>query len=102
LKGGQLVYPIYLPGFGWIFQPAYPTPSGCVYVPREPRKSFGFRRIPVAGLSVLVLLWIWLDHPVEVVAAVVAAAAVEILAHLNEDLHRALSARRDRRGGGTA
>ncbi|MFJ9149140.1 hypothetical protein ACIRP7_13925 [Streptomyces sp. NPDC102270] len=84
----------YVPGVGWVFQLLYPLASGCVYAPGESRKTFGFGRTPVAGLSALVLLWLWLDHPAEVVAAVVAAAAVEALVGLNEDLRRALSRRR--------
>ncbi|SOF02474.1 hypothetical protein SAMN05446589_9626 [Streptomyces sp. OV198] len=52
---------------------------GCVIAPAAPR-SFGFGRVLLALLAVLVLVWGSLSgHLVECVAAVVAAALVEVV-----------------------
>ncbi|GAA2704805.1 hypothetical protein GCM10010310_79170 [Streptomyces violaceolatus] len=93
------MFPIYIPGVGWVFQPVLPLATGCVYTPSQP-KRFGFRRLSVGVLSAVVLIWLWTDHPVEVVAAVIAAAAVETLVSLSERLSRLPHGRQFFGGGG--
>ncbi|MEV7060833.1 hypothetical protein AB0N95_35935 [Streptomyces microflavus] len=86
--------PIFIAGVGWVFQPAFQFNPGCVYAPGRP-KRFGFGRPAAGALSVFLLLWLCLDHPVEVVAAVGAALAIEVLARLLKVIFRSF-----RRGGG--
>ncbi|MFE6189269.1 hypothetical protein ACFQ6U_33080 [Streptomyces sp. NPDC056465] len=86
--------PIFIAGVGWVFQPAFQFDPGCVYSPGRP-KRFGFGRSAAGALSVLVLLWLCLDHPVEVIAAFGAALSVEVLTHLFK-----FASRNFRRGGG--
>ncbi|WP_147964190.1 hypothetical protein OG265_36785 (plasmid) [Streptomyces sp. NBC_01208] len=88
------MFPIFIAGVGWVFQPAFRFDPGCVYSPGQP-KRFGFGRSAAGVLSALLLLWLCLDHPVEVIAAVGAALAVEVLTRLFKAASRSY-----RRGGG--
>ncbi|MFD9033282.1 hypothetical protein ACFVZW_19335 [Streptomyces sp. NPDC059567] len=93
------MFPIFVPGVGWVFQPVVPVSPGCVYAPVEQPKTFGFRQAAIGVLSVLVLLWLWPTHPVEVIGAVAAAAAVEALARLADNLAHRMRRRRIQKGG---
>ncbi|MFI7876014.1 hypothetical protein [Streptomyces salinarius] len=95
------MFPIFVPGVGWIFQPAFPAASGCVYTPVKP-KSFGLRSTVFGAASFVALLWLWLaGHPVEVMGAVVAAVAVEALVRISERLTQGFHGRRILIGGRT-
>ncbi|MFJ6798088.1 hypothetical protein [Streptomyces sp. NPDC091268] len=78
---------LYVPGRGWLLQPAAPSPSpGCVITPgtlRTPR-AFGFSGTAAtaagAVLAALTLLWMCTaGHAIEVIAAVVAAALADLM-----------------------
>ncbi|NKQ27582.1 hypothetical protein [Streptomyces galbus] len=96
------------PSARWGLQPA-PATQGCVITP-EISQGFGLRRIRRwlrkmgflgAGAILLAtsgLTWLWLTgHPVEVVAAVLAALLVAPLDTARQNLKRAARRRRARR-----
>ncbi|MFC9007183.1 hypothetical protein [Streptomyces microflavus] len=82
--------PVFIPGVGWVFQPLLPISHGCVYAPTEQPKRFGFRQFAIGVLSSLVLLWLALTHPVEVIGAIAAAVALDALFRLVHEVPRAL------------
>ncbi|MFD3572233.1 hypothetical protein [Streptomyces sp. NPDC058667] len=90
--------PIYIRGLGWVFKPLTPVTPGCVY-PSSPTPrpgSFGFGKAALAALAVLVLGYLSIAHPVEVIGAIAAAIAIEALA---DDLTHALRRRHAKKGG---
>ncbi|MEU2543842.1 hypothetical protein ABZ618_00050 [Streptomyces roseolus] len=83
--------PIYIPGYGWVLQPLVPATPGCVYpTSASPRpSSFGFGKVALAILATLVLGYLSVAHPIEVIGAIAAAIAIEALADdLTHALHR--------------
>ncbi|MFE3126310.1 hypothetical protein ACFXHD_23140 [Streptomyces hydrogenans] len=91
--------PIYIPGYGWVFQPLVPLTPGCVYPTGTSQKpgSFGFGKVTVAILAALLLGYLSVAHPIEVIGAIAAAIAIEALA---DDLVHALRRRRVVKKGG--
>ncbi|MCX4871072.1 MULTISPECIES: hypothetical protein [unclassified Streptomyces] len=88
------MFPIFIPGAGWVFQPVVPISPGCVYAPVEQPKRFGFRQAALGVLASLVLLWLSLTHPVEVIGAIAAAVALDALVRLVREAPRTLRRRR--------
>ncbi|MFD9051751.1 hypothetical protein [Streptomyces zaomyceticus] len=88
--------PLYIPGYGWVFQPLVPITPGCVHPTPRPR-SFGFGKAALAALAALVLGYLSIAHPIEVIGAIAAAIAIEALA---DDLKRALRRWRTATKGG--
>ncbi|MGW3377399.1 hypothetical protein [Streptomyces hydrogenans] len=94
------MFPFYIPGVGWVFQPAVPVSPGCVYAPVDQPKMFGFRLAAAGALALLFLLWLSLNHPVEVIGAILAAVALEAVLRLAHDIsHRLLRRRNEKKGG---
>ncbi|MFD3700097.1 hypothetical protein ACFWUZ_28910 [Streptomyces sp. NPDC058646] len=73
---------LYVPGSGWVLQPAAPALPGCVITPRVPR-GFGFTRVArwtAVVATALGLAWLWeAGHATEVAGAVLAAVLGEVL-----------------------
>ncbi|MFC8511100.1 hypothetical protein ACFU3J_16165 [Streptomyces sp. NPDC057411] len=82
------MFPIFVPGVGWVFQPVVPLSPGCVYAPVEQPKTFGFRSAAIGILATLVLLWQSFTHPVEVIGAIAAAICLDVLVRLARTLRR--------------
>ncbi|MCX5395385.1 hypothetical protein [Streptomyces sp. NBC_00094] len=94
------MFPFYVLGVGWVFQPVVPISPGCVYAPVEQPKTFGFRLATIGSLALLVLVWLSLTHPVEVIGAILAAVALEAVLRLGHGISRTLRRRRNAKKGG--
>ncbi|MGW1513505.1 hypothetical protein [Streptomyces sp. NPDC002394] len=70
-----------------------------MYAPVEQPKTFGFRQAALVALSTLVLLWLSITHPVEVIGAIAAAVALDALVRLAHSFSQTLRRQRLLKGG---